>query len=77
LAKKLAQHSPRVIYVTKEKAQNFKDQSKTKLRKSGVKILFDSELEEISGLNSVEKVKIHDLDEDNTYQLFIDAVVLI
>jgi len=77
LAETLAKHSPRVVYVTKEKAQEFKDELKTKFRKSNVKILYESEIKEISGLNSVEKVKIHDLTEDSTYELYVDAVVLI
>ncbi|MBD3412817.1 MAG: iron-sulfur cluster assembly scaffold protein [Candidatus Aminicenantes bacterium] len=77
MAETIAEHSPRVVLVTKEKSQKVKKTIQTELRKSGVKILFESELKEISGLNSVEKVKIHDLDEDNIYELFVDAVVLI
>jgi len=76
LALALAQHSPRVVFITKGKAENVKNELKTRFRKSNVKILYESELKEISGLNSVEKVKIHDLDEDSTYELFVDAVVL-
>lgn len=77
LAVSLTQHSPRVIFITQEKAKDFKDDFKIKFRKSNVKILFESELKKISGLSSVEKVKIHDLDEDSTYELFVDAVVLV
>lgn len=77
LAVALTQHSPRVIFVTHKKTKNFKDDLKIKFRKSNVKILFESELKKISGLSSVEKAKIHDLDEDSTYELFVDAVVLV
>jgi len=77
LALTLTEHSPRVVFLTKEKASEFKDEFKRMLRNSNVRTLYESELIEISGLNSVEKVKIHDLDEDNTYELFVDAVVLI
>ncbi len=76
LAVVLAQNSPRVVFITKEKAENVKNELKVRFRKSNVKILYESELKEISGLISVEKAKIHDLDEDSTYELFVDAVVL-
>ncbi len=71
-----AQYSPRVVFLTRKKSENLSEKIKTKLKKSNVRILYESELAEISGLNSVERVKIHDLDEDNTYELFVDAVVI-
>jgi hypothetical protein len=37
--------------------------------------LKQSGLKEILGTNSVEKVAIHDFDEDETYELFVDAVI--
>lgn len=77
LAVTLARHSPRVVFLTKERAENVKNGVKTKFRESKVKVLYESELVEISGFNSVEKVKIHDLDEDSAYELFVDAVVLV
>ena len=52
------------------------EELKTKLRNSSVKILKESELVEVSGGSTVEKVKIHDLDEDEEYDLFVDAVIL-
>lgn len=51
------------------------DLLKTVLR-SDVKILYQSQILEIMGEGEVEKVKIHNLDEDETYELFIDAVIL-
>jgi nitrogen fixation NifU-like protein len=77
LAVTLTHHSPSVVFLTKEKAKNVKNELKIKFRKSNVRILYESELVEIFGFNSVEKVKIHDLDEDSTYELFVDAVVLV
>jgi len=76
LAGALAGYSPRVIFLTEKKSENIPDNLKAKLKKSNVKILYESELIGILGLNEVEKVKIHDLDEDNTYELFVDAVVI-
>ena len=48
---------------------------KSKLKQSHVKVLKQSGLTEILGTNSVEKVVIHDFDEDETYELFVDAVI--
>ena len=39
-------------------------------------MLYQSRLLAIRGEGEVEKVLIHDLDEDNEYELFVDAVVL-
>ena len=76
LAETLARYSPRVVFLTQEKSENISDNLRAKLKQSNVKILYESELVGILGLNEVEKVKIHDLDEDNTYELFVDAVVI-
>ena len=49
-----------------------------KLKKSDVKILQQSEVNEIKGeLDEVEKVIIHDFDEDENYELFVDAVIIL
>jgi len=76
LAETLAKYSPRVVFLTQEKSENISDNLKANLKQSNVKILYESELIGIAGLNEVEKVKIHDLDEDNTYELFVDAAVI-
>ncbi len=77
LATALAKYSPSVVFVTQKKSKNFKEASRSNLKKSKVKILYESQLKEISGFNSVEKVTIYDLDEDDAYELFVDAVVMI
>ena len=47
-----------------------------KLKKSDVKILHQSELNEVKGeLDEVEKVVIHDYDEDENYDLFVDVII--
>ncbi|MFW6128821.1 MAG: iron-sulfur cluster assembly scaffold protein [Candidatus Aminicenantaceae bacterium] len=77
LATALAKYSPSVVFVTQKKSKNFKEASRTNFEKSKVKILYESQLKEISGFKSVEKVTIYDLDEDDAYELFVDAVVMI
>lgn len=77
LAIKLTQYTPRVIYVTSQKEISANPDLKTKLNQSDVKILYESEILEIRGMSTVEKVLIHDLDEDEEYELFVDAVVLL
>ncbi len=73
-ALELTKLTPRVIFATKNK----KLQSSTladQLMKSPVKILYESEILEVRGLNSVEKVLVHDLNEDEEYELFVDNII--
>jgi thioredoxin reductase len=60
---------------SKEAAMN--EDLKKKLKKSDVKVLYESELKEIGGEEEVEKVVVYDLDEDNQYELFVDSVVIL
>jgi len=60
-----------------------KYQSQEISAKSGVniddlleKVLLEAEPIEILGETSVEKVKVHDLNEDEEYELFADAIIL-
>lgn len=75
LALKLTDLTPRVVFVTRDKNLRPGDLSE-KIRKSPVKILYESELVEIMGLNTVEKVLIHDMNEDEEYELFVDSIIL-
>jgi len=77
LALSISQQSPRVVFLTPSKALSADEELKTKIKQSDVKILYESRLLEIMGLNTVEKVKIHDLNEDDEYELFMDAVVIL
>lgn len=45
------------------------------LRRSPVKVLPKAEVLEVTGEFEVEKARIHDLDEDEDYEIFVDAVV--
>lgn len=76
LALNLTEVTGRVIFVTPLKSLLADDNLKSRLKRSDVKVLAQSTVIEVSGTNSVEKVKIHDLDEDEEYELFVDVVIL-
>jgi len=63
------------VFVTALKDNVVDSDLKTRLKEAGVKVLYESEILEIKGFNEVEKVVIHDLDEDEEYELFVDAVI--
>jgi len=73
----LTKQTPRVVYVTAAKEISTNPDLNTKLKQSNVKVLYESEILEVRGMNTVEKVLIHDLNEDEEYELFIDAVVVL
>jgi len=71
----ISEHTPRAIFVTASKSLTAGKDLKTRVKQSDVKVLFESRVLEVSGFNSVEKIRIHDLNEDNEYDLFADALV--
>lgn len=71
----LTKYTPRVVFTTHQKDSSEVADLKRRLEKSNVKILFESKILEIKGFNVVEKVLIHDLNEDNEYELFIDSII--
>ncbi len=78
LALKLTEYTGRVIVVTSAKSTPGRVEIRKKLDRSDVKILYQSELIEIKGeLDEVEKVVIHDFDEDENYELFVDIVIIL
>ncbi len=76
LAIKLTEVTGRVIFMTPLKRILASSELKTKLKMSDVKVLVEGELIEVLGDNTVEKVKVHDLNEDTEYELFVDAVII-
>lgn len=76
LALKLTEVTGRVIFVTPIKYILAEDSLKKRLKKSDVKVLLESKLVEVSGTNTVEKVKIQDLNDNDEYELSLDAVIL-
>ncbi len=76
-AAELNKHTGRIIFITSLKEPSVNAELKTELKKSDVKLLYESELIEVRGEDEVEKVLVHDLNEDHQYELFIDAVVIV
>ncbi len=76
LAVKLTEYTGRVVFITPLKIVLANKELKTRLKMSDVKVLLESELIEVIGDNTVEKVKVHDLNEDTEYELFVDAIIL-
>jgi nitrogen fixation NifU-like protein len=78
LALNLTDYTGRVIVVTSAKSTPGPEDLRKRLDRSEVKILFQSDLIEIMGeLDEVEKVTIFDMDEDERYELFVDAVIVL
>ncbi|UYP44078.1 Ferredoxin--NADP reductase [Candidatus Lokiarchaeum ossiferum] len=67
----------RVILLSPQKTLQISSELKKRLNQSDVKTLLESQLLEVMGEGEVEKVKILNLDEDETYELFIDALVIL
>ncbi len=42
-----------------------------------MKVIYEAEPSAILGEGEVEKVRVHDLNENEDYELFIDAVVIL
>ena len=76
-ALELTKLTPRVVFVTASKEITTNKELNTLLKKSDVKILYESEILEIKGEGEVEKVLVHDLNEDEEYELFIDSIIIL
>ena len=76
-ALELTKLTPRVVFVTDSKEVAASPELKTLLKQSDVKILYESEILEIKGEGEVEKVLVHDLNEDEEYELFIDSIIIL
>ena len=78
LALKLTEYTGRVIVATSAKEIPGTVEIAKKLKQSDVKLLQQSEVNEVKGeLDEVDKVVIHDFDEDDNYELFVDAVIIL
>ena len=77
LALTLTGVTPRVVFLTELDALALPDDVATEVKRSDVKVLYQSRLLAVRGEGEVEKVLIRDLDEDDEYELFVDAVVLL
>jgi nitrogen fixation NifU-like protein len=77
LALALTEHTERVVLLTPDEQVMTTPELERELENSTVKILSESRLLEIRGEYEVEKVLIHNIDEDEDYELFVDAVVIL
>ena len=78
IALELTKHTGRVIVITPSKAISSTDADVAKkVKQSDIKIIYESELLEIRGSEEVEKVLVHDLNEDEEYELFVDAIIIL
>jgi FeS cluster assembly scaffold protein NifU len=73
----LTKHTGRVIVITPSKTISAGADVTKQLKQSDVKVIHESELLEIRGSGEVEKVLVHDLDEDEEYELFVDAIIIL
>jgi FeS cluster assembly scaffold protein NifU len=77
IALELAKHTGRVIFISATKAPSSKDDPRTPLKRSDVKVIYEAEPIAVLGDGEVEKVRVHDLNENEEYELFIDALVIL
>ena len=73
----LTKYTPRVILVTALKDIPVSETLKNKLHEANIKILSQAKLLKISGFNEVEKVLMQNLAENEQYELFVDAVLIL
>ena len=73
----LTEVTERVILLTPDETLVINPDLAERLAGSNVKVLYQSKLLEIRGEFEVEKVLILNIDEDEEYELFVDAVVII
>lgn len=76
-ALELTKHTGRVIVMTSAKTVTASAEITTRLKQSDVKIIYESEVKEIKGSDEIEKVLVHDLNEDEEYELFVDAIIIL
>ena len=76
-ALELTSYTDRVILLTAADEIITRKDLSEELAMSSVKVLSQSRLLEVRGEYEVEKVLIKNLDEDEDYELFVDAVVII
>ena len=75
-ALELTKYTGRVVLATRFKEIGGDEALMKQLYTSDVKIIYQGALLEIFGENEVERVKMQNLAEDETYELYVDAVIL-
>jgi FeS cluster assembly scaffold protein NifU len=73
----LTEVTDRVVLLTPDETLVISPELAERLSSSSVKVLYQSQLLEVRGEIEVEKVLIRNLDENEDYELFVDAVIII
>ncbi len=75
VAEAVAPYAQRVVLVTPHSTLDGWFVAKSGDGAKNIKLLKESVLVKVGGFDEVETVRIHDLDEDEEYDLFVDAVI--
>jgi NifU-like protein involved in Fe-S cluster formation len=77
LAIDLTDHTARVVLMTSGKEPSVSAPVRSALRLSDVKILAEAQPLELLGEGELERIRVHDLNEDEEYELTADAFVVL
>ncbi len=77
LAMELTDHTGRVVLMTTGKEPSVSPAVRSALRLSDVKILAEAQPLELLGEGELERIRVHDLNEDEEYELTADAFVVL
>jgi nitrogen fixation NifU-like protein len=73
----LTDHTARVVLVTAGKDPDVSSPVRSALRLSDVKVLTESQPLSLHGEGELERIRVHDLNEDEEYELTADAFVVL
>ncbi len=77
LAIDLTDHTGRVVLMTPGKEPSVSSAIRSALRLSDVKLLTEAQPLELKGEGELERIRVHDLNEDEEYELTADAFVVL
>ncbi len=77
LAIDLTEHTGRVVLMTTGKEPSVSSALRSALRLSDVKLLAEAQPLEIKGEGELERIRVHDINEDEEYELTADALVVL
>ena len=77
LAMDLTDHTGRVVLMATGKEPSVSPAVRSALRLSDVKILAEAQPLELLGEGELERIRVHDLNEDEEYELTADAFVVL
>jgi len=77
LAIDLTDHTSRVVFMTTGKEPSVSSAVRSALRLSDVKLLTEAQPLELKGEGELERIRVHDLNEDEDYELTADALVVL